>query len=132
MTTQSIPDTDDDAGITRFVHRWAEAIVTNDVAQMEPFTTDDWVLIDQPGVITRDAFHGVVASGRLRHDSMAHDVLDIRRLGPVAVVSTHASTTGAYDGAALDLDEWTTDVLVRSGGGWRCLLTQLTPRKAQP
>lgn len=41
-------------------------------------------------------------------------------------------TDGAYDGACLDLDEWTADILVHGDHGWRCMLTQLTPRKAQP
>jgi hypothetical protein len=77
---------DDQAGdaeeIATFVHRWAEAIVANDVEQIARFTTDDWVLLDKPGPIPRDAFHAVVAIGMLRHDTMTHEVLGVRRLGP--------------------------------------------------
>lgn len=128
MTATTPPNHVEDEEIADFVHRWAEAIASNDVEQMSPFTTDDWILIDRPGVTTREAFHGVVASGMLRHDSMTHDVLEIRRIGTVAVVRTHALTTGAYDGSSLTLDEWTTDILVHTDNGWRCMLTQLTPR----
>jgi uncharacterized protein (TIGR02246 family) len=123
----------DDEEIATFVHRWAEAIVANDVEQIARFTTDDWVLVDKPGPITRDTFHAVVASGMLRHDTMTHDVLDIRRLAPdVAVVRTHGRNTGSFQGQPIEADEWTTDILVRSGDGWRCMLTQLTPRQPTP
>lgn len=70
MTATTPPNHVEDEEIADFVHRWAEAIASNDVEQMSPFTTDDWILIDKPGVTTREAFHGVVASGMLRHDSM--------------------------------------------------------------
>jgi uncharacterized protein (TIGR02246 family) len=123
----------DDEEIATFVHRWAEAIVANDVEQIARFTTEDWVLVDKPGPITRNTFHAVVASGMLRHDAMTHDVLDISRLAPdVAVVRTHSRNSGAFQGQPIEADEWTTDILVRSSDGWRCTLTQLTPRQPNP
>jgi uncharacterized protein (TIGR02246 family) len=123
----------DDNEIATFVHRWATAIVANDVEQIARFTTDDWVLIDKPGPIPREAFQAVVASGMLRHDTMTHDVLDIRRFGPdVAVVTTHGRNTGSFQGQPIEADEWTTDILVRGADGWRCALTQLTPRQPNP
>jgi uncharacterized protein (TIGR02246 family) len=124
---------DDDKEIASFVHRWAEAIVANDVEQIARFTTDDWVLIDKPGPITRDTFHAVVGSGMLQHDTMTHDVLTIRRFGPdVAVITTHGRNTGSFNGQPTEADEWTTDVLVRANDGWRCALTQLTARQPNP
>lgn len=129
MTTPTTTEpAKDEENLADFVHHWAQAIVSNDVAQMAPFTTDDWILIDKPGVVTRDAFHDVVASGLLRHDTMTHDVLGIQRLGPVAIVRTHGRNTGVFDGSAIEADEWTTNILVRTDSGWQCMLTQLTPR----
>jgi uncharacterized protein (TIGR02246 family) len=122
-----------DDEVATFVHRWAAAIVANDVEQIARFTTDDWVLIDKPGPISREAFHAVVASGLLRHDTMTHDVLGIRRLGhDVAIVTTHGRTIGTFQGQPIEADEWTTDILVRAADGWRCSLTQLTPRQPDP
>jgi hypothetical protein len=118
----------DDPELASFLHRWARAIVTNDVEQMAPFTTTDWVLIDKPGVITRDAFHAVVANGVLRHTSMVHDVLSISRFESVAVVRTRGRTTGVFQGTTIEADEWTTNILVGGRDGWRCSLTQLTAR----
>ena len=69
---------------------------------MEQFVTDDWMLVDRPGIIPKDAFHGVVASGDL--------------------------DSGSFQGEPMSADEWTSDVLVRTADGWKCVLTQLTPR----
>jgi uncharacterized protein (TIGR02246 family) len=131
--TTDVTERSNDEEIASFVHRWAEAIVTNDVERLARFVTDDWVLIDKPGRITRDMFHGAVVSGMLRHDTMTHDVLEVRRLAPdVAVVLTHGRNTGTFRGQPIEADEWTTDILVRTDDGWRCALTQLTPRQPNP
>ena len=130
MTAAASPEArGPDDGLEDFVHRWAEAIVTNDVTRMERFVTDNWVIIDQPGVVTRDQFHAVVESGALRHDTMEHEVIEVRRLAPdVALLVTRGRNTGYYRDQPISADEWTTDVLVRNPDGWRCTLTQLTPR----
>ncbi len=122
--------TGDEEEIATFVHRWADAIAANDVEQIARFTTEDWVLIDKPGPITRDTFHAAVANGMLRHNTMTHDVLEIRRFGAdVAVITTHGRNSGSFQGQPISADEWTTDILVRTDDGWRCALTQLTPRQ---
>lgn len=130
MTGEKSAVGDPDDGLEDFVHRWAEAIVSNEVTRMERFVTDDWVIIDRPGVATRDQFHAVVASGDLHHHTMSHEVIEVRQLSPdVALLVTHGRNTGSYLGQPLSADEWTTDVLVRTTDGWRCTLTQLTPRE---
>lgn len=116
-----------DGDLEQFIHRWADAIVTNDVTKMERFTTDNWILVDRPGVITRDAFHEVVRSGQLRHDSMTHEVLGIDRYGLVVVIRTRGRNAGEFQGRPIKADEWTTNLLVEGADGWRCFLTQLTP-----
>lgn len=121
------PKAEVDGDLEQFIHRWAEAIVTNDVTKMEPFTTDNWILIDRPGVITRDAFHQVVQSGQLRHNSMTHEVLGIDQYGPIAVIRTHGRNTAEFQSRPIKADEWTTNLLVEGVGGWSCFLTQLTP-----
>jgi ketosteroid isomerase-like protein len=122
------PAAEAEAELASFMHRWADAIVTNDVDQIAAFTTDNWVLIDRPGAITRQAFHDVVATGQLRHDHMTHEVLGIDRYGPVAVVRTHGRNRGSFQGQPIEADEWTTNLLIEGPDGWRCVLTQLTPR----
>jgi uncharacterized protein (TIGR02246 family) len=119
-----------EAEFSTFMHRWSEAIVANDIARMDEFATDDWVLIDKPGIISREGFHAAVASGALTHSAMTHDVLSVRRLRPdVAVVITHGRNIASFQGARIEADEWTSDVLILTDAGWRCALTQLTPRE---
>ncbi|WP_372449526.1 DUF4440 domain-containing protein [Phycicoccus mangrovi] len=121
--------TRDEVGL--FMTAWAEAIVSNDVERIAHFTTPDWILVDRPGVISRQAFHTAVASGALQHTSMSHDVLSIRAIGQTLVVVTHGRNIATFRGEQIEADEWTTDVLVRDGDQWRCAFTQLTPRPQQ-
>jgi uncharacterized protein (TIGR02246 family) len=120
----------DDADLEDFVHRWADAIAANDVERMASFVTDDWVLIDVGGLVSADAFHDVVRTGVLRHDTMTHEVLGTRWLtDDAAVITTHCTNSGTFRGEPISADEWTTDIVVRTADGWRCVLTQLTPRR---
>jgi uncharacterized protein (TIGR02246 family) len=124
------PNHAEDAELATFVHRWAAAIAANDVERMTPFVTDDWVLIDVGGQVSAEAFHGAVGNGLLRHDTMVHEITGIRRLGhDVAIITTHCTNTGSFQGQSISADEWTTDIVVRSSHGWRCVHTQLTPRR---
>lgn len=110
-----------------FLDRWSEAICTNDVAEMARFTTADWILVGAQGSMTRQQFHDVVAGGHLQHHTMSHDIIEIRMLTPdSAFLRTRGRNTGTYQGAPLEADEWTTDVVVRTSDGWRCVLTHLT------
>lgn len=131
---QDTPDERDEdarrAQVSEFMTHWAHAIVSNDAEQIDAYTTVDWALVDRGGVITRQAFHEVVASGALRHSSMSHEVLAIREIGDALLVLTHGRNTASFHGQQVEADEWTTDVLVGHGGGWRCAFTQLTPRAA--
>lgn len=120
-------DSQDDPDLKEFIHRWAEAIVANDVSRMEAFTTADWILVDRPGPIPRESFHDAVATGQLRHDSMNHEVLGIERYGSIAVIRTRGRNSGMFQGQPIKADEWTTNLVLKEAGGWRCVLTQLTP-----
>jgi uncharacterized protein (TIGR02246 family) len=112
----------------RFLAEWSAAIVTNDPEAIATFVMPDWVLVTpEAGIVGRDQFLDAVRSGRLRHDTMHHDVLRVRSHGDVLVVTTRERNTGCFLGQRLDADEWTTDVVVRDDGRWRCALTHLTP-----
>lgn len=112
--------------VEEFLDQWAASIVSNDVDRIAEFTTDDWVVVDAPGTTTREAFHGVVRDGSLQHHSMSFEVLDVRTYGPVAVVRSRGRNTATFQGQPVEADEWTTDVLTRVDGRWRCVLTHLT------
>lgn len=113
---------------TGFMHRWTAALLSNDVDQLAGFTTEDWVLIDTVGQIPREQFHAMVESGELLHHAMAHDIIEVVRVGGLAIVCTHGRNTATFRGAPVEADEWTSNVLVPHDENWLCRLTQLTPR----
>lgn len=121
--------------MTQDVHRefqalldaWAEAIVANDPEAIGKFADPDWILIGQGGVFPRDRFLESVGTGRITHDWMELDVLEVRHYGDVVLVVVRGQNSGTFNGEAFKVDEWCTDVFVRRADGWKCSVSQLTP-----
>ena len=84
------------------------------------------MLVGENGIYPGEQFLESVAAGRVSHDLMTSEVHDVRVYGDVAVVIVRVRNSGAFDGNAFTLDEWSTDVFVRRGARWRCVLTHLT------
>jgi ketosteroid isomerase-like protein len=105
----------------------AAAIAANDVEGMARFLAEDWVIVDADGPSPRDRFLDLVTSGALSHSSMEiANEPRVRIFGDVALVTARITNTAHYEGRRFDADEWTTDVLVRAGRGWRCVLSHIT------
>ena len=107
---------------------WSAAIVKNDADAIEPFMSDDWVIIGPDGnVIERSRFLEVIKSGALTHESMESDDWLVRSYGDTALVTSQTKTKGKYQGHAFETHERSTSVFVRKNGRWQCVHTQLTP-----
>jgi ketosteroid isomerase-like protein len=107
--------------------RFTDAVLRGDVEALERITSEDWVIIGADGrVMTRAAFLGVTASGALLHSTMSFDEPRIRVHGDTAIVTTRSTTAGTFQGEPFSAKERSTDVFVRDGGQWRCVLTHLT------
>jgi ketosteroid isomerase-like protein len=119
---------DVEAELTELLQSWGRAIVANDAGEISQFAADEWVLVGSGGVVERAQFLSAVQSGALTHESFETDVKQVRVYGDTAVVIAHVMNTGTWNGAAFTSDEWTTDVYLKQEGGWKCVLTQLTPR----
>ncbi|MDN5858501.1 MAG: nuclear transport factor 2 family protein [Pseudonocardia sp.] len=106
---------------------WARAIVSNDAARIGAFMSDDWVIVSESGVATRDRFLALVDSGELSHSAMDR-VSDarVRRYGDTAVLTIRQTNTAHFGGKRFDADEWVTDVFFRRDGRWECVLSQIT------
>lgn len=119
---------DDKSEIVELALAWAEAIVANDAAAIGPFMADDWVIIGPDGATARADFLGLVASGDLTHDMM-RTVGDARVAfyGATAVYTARVINNGRIRGQRFAADEWTSDVFVRDGTGWKCVLSHVTP-----
>jgi uncharacterized protein (TIGR02246 family) len=111
---------------------WSRAIVSNDAARIADFMDDDWVMVSESGVTTKEQFLSVVESGALTHSAMDR-VGDARAraYGDTVLLTTRMTNTAHYEGRRFDADEWVTDVFVRRDDRWLCVLSQITA-VAQP
>ncbi|MFF5478257.1 nuclear transport factor 2 family protein [Streptomyces sp. NPDC012935] len=109
-------------------HDWAAAMVSNDPARIADFMADDWAIVSESGISTREQFLSFVESGELTHSSFRLvGEPRIRMHGDSAVVTARITNTAHYKGERFDADEWTTDVFVRRDDRWRCVLSHITP-----
>lgn len=105
---------------------WARVIVSNDADLIASFTAADWVIVSESGISSRDDFLAVVGSGELTHSAMDRvGEPRIRVYGDTAVFTARVTNTAHHGGQRFDADEWTTDVFVRRGSRWQCVLTHL-------
>jgi len=119
---------DDKGEIVELALAWAEAIVANDAAAIGAFMAGDWVIVGPDGATAKADFLGLVASGDLTHDMM-RTVGDARVEihGATAVYTARVINSGHFRGQRFIADEWTSDVFVRLGNSWKCVLSHVTP-----
>jgi ketosteroid isomerase-like protein len=111
---------------------FAQAIVSNDLESIGRLVTDDWIIIDPNGeIVDRMRFFEVIKSGALTHDMMESEDLRVRVYGDSAVVTAVTCTKGKFMEQEFSTQERATDVFVKRGSQWRCVLTHLTrfPKK---
>lgn len=107
---------------------WAEAMVANDADRIGSYMDDDWVIVSERGISTKEHFLGFVRSGELTH-SMFRNVGDarVRVYGETAVLIVRVVNTAHFGGQIFEADEWTSDVFVKRDGKWLCVLSHITP-----
>lgn len=107
---------------------WDAALVTNDAGAVAAFMTDDWVYVGPDGVTEKRDLIDWIATGRLAHHSMAvSGPVRIAVYGDVALMTARKSSTGVWEGSPYRADEWITDIYVRAGDAWPCVLSQKAP-----
>jgi ketosteroid isomerase-like protein len=118
---------DIDADLAALEDAWAGAIVSNDAERIGDFMSDDWVIVSETGMSTKQQFLSYVRSGALTHSAMDRiGDARVRVYGDTAVLTARVTNTAHYDRRRFDADEWVTDVFVRHHGRWLCALTQIT------
>jgi ketosteroid isomerase-like protein len=106
---------------------WAEAFVRNDVEAIGRHVAQDWTIITPEGnVLEGSSFLGLIKSGGLTHEVMDFADTSVRVYGDTAVVTARATTKGRFQGHPFSESERSTDIFVKQGGQWKCVLTQLT------
>jgi ketosteroid isomerase-like protein len=107
---------------------WAAAMVANDAKRIGSFMADEWVIVSERGVSTKQHFLSFVESGALTHSSfeMSGDAR-IKIYGDTAVLTCRVVNTANFGGQQFDADEWSSDVFVKRDGKWLCVLSHITP-----
>ncbi|MGH3314341.1 MAG: nuclear transport factor 2 family protein [Streptomyces sp.] len=135
MAGTSPEDQEPDAAasqVAAIVADWAAAIVSNDAARIAAFMADEWVMVSESGVTSKERFLSFVESGDLTHSAM--DLINRARVkvyGDTAVFTGRVTNTAHYRDQRFDADEWTTDVFVKRDGRWLCVLSQITAASAE-
>lgn len=107
---------------------WAAAMVANDADRIGSFMRDEWVMVSERGISTKERFLEFVRSGQLTHSrfEMIGDA-QIKIYGDTAVVTGRIVNTAHFGGQQFDADEWTSDVFVKREGQWLCVHSHITP-----
>ena len=121
------------AEIAAMAEDWARAIIGNDAERIAGVMADEWVIVSESGISTKEEFLSVLRSGALTHSAMDRITRPrIRVYGDTAIFTARVTNTAHYGGERFNADEWTTDVFVLRNGRWRCVLTQITPAAGRP
>jgi ketosteroid isomerase-like protein len=105
----------------------AQAFVSNDAEAIGRQMAEDWTIITPEGnVLDRSTFLAIIKSGDLSHAVMEFADMEVRVYGSSAIVTARATSKGKFKGQQFSEVERSTDVFVKQGGNWKCVLTQLT------
>ncbi len=106
---------------------WAEAMISNDADRIGSFMADEWVIVSERGVSTKEHFLSFVRSGQLTHTTFVMvGEPRVKFYGDTAVMTARVTNTAQFGGQEFDADEFTTDVLVKRDGRWLCVLSHIT------
>jgi ketosteroid isomerase-like protein len=105
----------------------AQAFVSNDADAVDRQLAQDWTIITPEGnELGRSTFLGLIKAGDLSHEAMEFTDTIVRVYGDTAVVTARATSKGRFKGQPFSESERSTDIFVKQGGRWKCVLTQLT------
>jgi len=110
---------------------WANAIVANDADAIGSFMADEWIMVSERGISTKEHFLSFVRSGQLTHSSMEMAEFGAFQInGDAAILAARVTNTAHFAGQTFNANEWTSDVFVKRDGKWLCVLTHITPALA--
>ena len=120
--------------IRRIETAWVQALVHNDAPAVERYLHDDWIIVDPDGgVMTKGDFLALIRSGDVVNDTMSLvGEPRVRVYGATAIFTARAVSSGRFKGKGYSADERSTDVFVKSGGEWKCVLSQIARVSGPP
>lgn len=113
--------------LRRLVQDWDHAMVGNDAETIGRFMAVEWTILGSDGSSSDKAtFLEQIRSGVLSHDVMQSEDITIRVYGDAAVVTARGVSGGTYQGRAFREVERQSNLFIRQGGQWRCVITHLS------
>ena len=114
--------------LVQFSADWDRAMLENNINRIGSFMADDWVMVATEGGITsKAAFLENIKPGSLLHDKMDFENIKVDVYGDTGIIVARGTSAGTYKEDAFTYYEWSTSIFRRSGNGWFCMLTMLTP-----
>ena len=102
-------------------------MLSNDADKIGSFMHDDWVIVSERGVATKEYFLSFVRSGALVHTSFELvGEPKVQIYGDTAIMTSRVTNTSFFNGQRLEADEFTTDVLYKKDDRWLGVHSHIT------
>lgn len=117
----------DRAQLQEIEKRCATSLVNSDFKALGEIFADEWTLVSDGQVISREQIFAQLKSGDLKFNAYELGELNVRIFGDTAIVIGRGSPHGEYHGQKFEEAEVFTDTFIRAGDGWRCILSHSSP-----
>lgn len=113
--------------LLKLVQEWMNAEVKGDMAFLDRFIAEDWVLTDPAGAVwTKAQFLAGLKSGEGVVISSVLDNMRVRVYGDAAVVTGRMTTKQRFKGKDISGQYQCTDTLIKRAGRWQCVATHIS------
>ena len=112
--------------MTQMENDWDAALVSGDMAKLQAIMAPEYVYIDGNGVTDRETSLKQTSSREYVPTAMMDKNLDVRTYHGVVLVRGRLSEKSTYKGKDTSGDSMFTDIYVKNGKTWQCVLTQET------
>ena len=113
--------------IRQLEREWGDAFERGDMAALDRFMADDYILTDPLGNVRSKAESlAALKSNEVRFESTRSDDVRVRINGDTAVVTGRSTFKGRYKGWSMAGQYQYTDVLVKRRGSWMAVSSHIT------
>ena len=113
--------------IRQLEREWGDAFERGDMAALDRFMADDYILTDPLGNVRGKAESlAALKANEVRFESTKSDDVRVRINGDTAVVTGRSTFKGRYKGWSMAGQYQYTDVLVKRRGSWQAVGSHIT------
>jgi ketosteroid isomerase-like protein len=113
--------------LLNLMHDWMNAEVKRDMAFLDRFIAEDWLVTDPAGAVwTKEQFLAGLKSGEGAVLSFELDNVKVRVYGDAAVVTGRMTTKQTFKGQDISGRYQCTDTFIKTAGRWQCVATHIS------